>query len=199
MNARSKWVMTTALVVSLFWLMWNLLIGPIPWIRELVMITVQDNPGKPAVIWLLPFGLPRHLDALILPLFVWLLGKIHRQTETKETEGNVLVGFSFGLVAGLLLGLFSGLLSGLFLSLITGLLFSLLVGFLGGFFASFSYSIGFGMMITLGWGGVIGLAVCLSLMLVYYLIYGIISGLNQIITRDDTSTIKPVSQSVAEQ
>ncbi len=184
-----KAVMLTMLVTAVFWLGWDLLVGPIPWVKELFLL--QKNDKQPDWILTLPFAVPRHLDFLVLPFFVWLTKRLPARMPGDEFIGGLGVGLIVGLIGGLIVGLIGGLIVGLIVGLIGGLIVGLIVG-LGN---SLGYSLGFGFIVAIIYGGPVGLLVCFGYMLVIHLVVSVVKGIKQVFTSDSKLDVTTTEKS----
>src|SRR3989344_7511009 len=106
-----------ALALGAFWHGWNLVAGEIPVLTSVTWLTERTGDNgmilRPAKIFTLPLGLSRSWDMLGAALFVWLVCRFWRRTETSAKKDDLLVGLVGGLVGGLVFGLVFGLVVGL--------------------------------------------------------------------------------------
>ena len=163
------WMCLSALVMSVFWHIWNLVHGAIPVLTEVLWqskeLGVNDQVIKPAVMLTLLLGLSRSWDVLGAVLFSYIFCRLwyYAEADKQEEENDNL---SFGLAFGLAVSLAFGLLIGLFF----GLLFGLLIGPFFGLF----FGLGYSFVIGLFWLGLMpGLAAFFIFTAPFWLIGGV--------------------------
>lgn len=162
------WMALSALAAGLFWHGWQLTTGSIPTVNTLTMVTEdQSKSGDVTPAWWVitpPYPLSRSWDPFFLPVFAFLLVKLHQRFRVPEERKNDMVpGLIVGVVLGLLFGVLPGMLVGLtasmFMLLLTGLI--VVVGI--GRIEALDYSVGFCLMLGVRWGFLPALLLLLTL------------------------------------
>lgn len=123
------WSSLAFMTVAAFWLVWHLVAGEIPALRELTMRPANEKSGVGAWIVPLPFAISRAWDAFLAPLFVLALGRLWRWAEkTKAVKrDNLILGLILGLFAGLIFGLGYGVIISIGFGAVIGWSFTLII------------------------------------------------------------------------
>ncbi len=172
-RATIVWMSVFALAFGLFWHVWNLIVGEIPVIREIIMRTGVKPTDPPRWTIILPFTLSHSWDMLVAPFFILAFSIL-----PQKVKGDKKIDPSFGLVFGLFFGLSFGLIFGMGIGMWMGMGFGLVLAMFfslgAGLVFGLSYGLGFGFMIGLVWTMPVGIAVTALIVAPLHLIYRLI-------------------------